>query len=167
MHYNTSAFCFKDTRIKKIIHAIKYFHRKDLIVPLAKVLASEIEKRNTSASQCTRPTLVPIPMPTMRKYIRGYNQAELIAIELSKQCNYPIDTTILIKSHITKRQATVKSRSERLRNPKGSFSTHTNVTNMHIILVDDVITTGATLEEARKTLLRAGAKSVITATLAH
>lgn len=183
--YITSVYSFHDQRIKKIIHAIKYFHRKDLIPPLSKELACLLQKElskeslTSGDSQRESPTindkklttskyvLVPIPMPLLRKYIRGYNQAECIAKELSQQCSLTINITILSRLRSPKRQVTTKTKGERLRNQHNSFKVIGDVNNMHIILVDDVTTTGATIIEARRELLKAGAQEVRAVTLAH
>lgn len=168
--YITSIYNFHDPLIKKTIHAIKYFHRKDLIEPLTKELAKELQKIISSSPYNLVPStylLVPIPMPRLRKYMRGYNQSELIARELSKQCSLPLNTKILTRIKSPKRQVTTKTKGERLQNQHNSFKVIANVEGLHIILVDDVTTTGATLSEARKTLLQAGATTVKAVTLAH
>ena len=106
-------------------------------------------------------------MPKFRKYIRGYNQAELITEELTKKLPTLTITHALMRNKSPKRQVTTRTRSERLLNQQGSFKTIENVTELNIILVDDVTTTGATLLEARKELLAHGAASVRCVTLAH
>lgn len=166
--YIKSIYSFHDPLIKKVVHAIKYFHRRDLIEPLTQTLANEIKGYiSTLNIDTSNLVLVPIPMPRLRKYMRGYNQAELIALELSKQCSLPVKTNILTRKYSPKRQVTTKTKSERLQNQRNSFETISSVKNMSIILVDDVTTTGATLTEARKILLKAGAKSVFAVTIAH
>lgn len=165
--YITSAFCFKDPLIRKAIHAIKYFHRQDLIHPLANSLAKKIKSEIADTAEAHDWMIVPIPMPHLRKLVRGYNQAELIGRDISKLCNFPISTKILTRSHSPKRQVMVRTRSERLRNQHNSFMVISDVKNMHIILIDDVTTTGATLIEARLELLKSGAHAVKAATLAH
>jgi ComF family protein len=184
--YITSVYSFHDPLIKKTIHAIKYFHRKDLIEPLSNEIAKEITKAGIGEEEsnvedslresskatdykllATNWTLVPIPMPPIRKYIRGYNQAEAIAQELSKQCSLPLDTKILIRAKSSKRQVTAKTKGERLKNQHNSFKIIGKVQGLHIILVDDVTTTGATLSEARSVLLLAGASDVKAVTIAH
>lgn len=159
-----SLYSFRDPHIKRIVHAIKYFHRKDLITPLAKLLTQEIRIEND-----TEYVLVPIPMPTLRKYLRGYNHTEVLAKRVSKELNLPFKNNFL--SHcgsITKRrQVATRSRHERLLNRKNTFLAHPDVKNKHIILLDDVTTTGATLIEARKVLLERGASTVTAYTIAH
>lgn len=178
--YITSIYSFKDKNLKNIIHAIKYYHRKDLIRPLmeevAKILLNEkykeqeLNELNLATPYTLNPTrwiLVPIPMPKIRKYMRGYNQAELIANEMSEILSVPTNTDILIRAYNPKRQVKSINRSERLKNQHNSFKIIGNVSNLNIILIDDITTTGATLNEARSILLKAGAKNVKAVTVAH
>lgn len=165
--YIYAVFDFQDKNIKKIIHSIKYFHRKDLIIPIASYVASDLQQILSTELNRENIKLVPIPMPSLRKYIRGYNQAEKIAEVFSSIWNIPVTTTILKRTKTSKRQVTTLSRDERLQNQKGTFTVVSDVRNMHIIIIDDVTTTGATFDEARKILLKNGAQSVIAVALAH
>lgn len=165
--YFISIYSFKDPFIKKAIHSIKYFHKKDLVRSLSKELAVEIQKEILLGEKNTTWLLVPIPMPKFRKYVRGYNQAEILADEINKQTQQTSILHALTRNRSPKRQVTTKTRSERLLNQQGSFKTIEDVKGAHIILIDDVITTGATLEAARKTLLLSGAHTVRAATIAH
>ncbi len=160
--YITSVYSFKDPVIKKAIHAVKYFHRKDLISPLTKRLVDEIKMR-----ALTTYVLVPIPMPTMRQYIRGYNHTEAMARVIAKHTNLPVQINILTRAESKKRQVTTRSRNERLKNQHNAFKVSTDVRGLHIILIDDVTTTGATLLEARRVLLKEGATHVEAFTIAH
>lgn len=158
----TPLYSFRDKNIKRIIHAIKYFHRKDLIPPLAEKISEKIllkERKNS--------ILIPVPMPLLRKYIRGYNHGEAIAQEISKQTTIPARFDILLRKKQKGRQVTMRSRAERLHNQHDAFQATQNLTGIHVILVDDVTTTGATLLEARKVLLKSGAASVECFTIAH
>lgn len=160
--YITSIYSFRDPEIKKIVHAIKYFHRKDLIPPLTQKLS---EKINESALK--NHILVPVPMPLLRKYMRGYNHSEAIAREIAATTNLAMRTDILMRTNTNKRQVVTRSRSERLKNQHGAFTIHSPVVGMDIVLVDDVTTTGATLNEARANLIAHGARSVRAVTIAH
>ncbi|MFA6608439.1 MAG: phosphoribosyltransferase family protein [Candidatus Paceibacterota bacterium] len=111
--------------------------------------------------------IVPIPMPKIRKYIRGYNQAELIAKELSQKTSIPIKNNVLTRTYSPKRQVKSHTRNERLKNQHNSFQTTSSVNGLNIILVDDVITTGATIFEARNILQKSGANKVVAISLAH
>ncbi len=161
--YVISIFDFKDPLIKRVIHASKYYHRKDLLHPLVLELAQELQK----IQDIHLYTFVPIPMPRIRKLLRGYNQSEIIAQELGTLLSLPVSTSTLIRIKTPLRQVVTKTKNERIKNQRGSFGVIGQIQNKHIILVDDVTTTGATLAEARKVLLKSGARSVIAATLAH
>lgn len=139
--------------------------------------------------------LIPIPLSKKRLKERGYNQAELICkelIRLSKTNHltpppaplsilewrgaggevFTLENDILIKTKETKRQAHIENRKKRLENILGSFSVNNEkqnakLKNKNIILIDDITTTGATLNEARKILKNAGVRKVIAFTVAH
>lgn len=162
--YIYSKFSYKDRSVRKIIHSIKYFRRKDLINPLIEYSSNQLEKILKDVDY-----LVPIPMYKTKLYIRGYNQAEEISEVISKKFSIPI-IRILLKNKKTINQVKTKNRSERLKNPIGSISIKTNTYNIvgkKILLVDDVITTGATINEARKVLIKSGGREVIAWTIAH
>lgn len=164
-----SYYSFKDPLIRRSIHAIKYFQRKDLIEPLTKAtipLVESIFEENPPMNR-ENTLFIPIPMLRIRKYIRGYNQAEIIASILSKEMHTHYTTKLLICNKHKKRQVTTTSRNERIINLRNSFIAPYDVSKYHIILVDDVITTGATIDEAMRTLMKKGAKSVYAITLAH
>ncbi len=160
----TSIYSFKDERIKKSIHAVKYFHRKDLLPPFTKEISELIKKENYGSC-----VLVPIPMPVFRKYVRGYNHTEVIAGLISKELTVPVQTNLLYRNKTVARprQVLTHSRHERLKNQRNAFIASSHAKNRNIILIDDVTTTGATLSEARKVLLGAGASRVTAFTIAH
>ena len=157
-----SLYSFKDERVKKLIHASKYFHRKDILLRLSEKLAEKV-KQEQDSFVC----IIPIPMPKLRALRRGYNHTEVLAQELSKHLMIPVSTKTLIRKTSKKRQVETTSRKERLSNQKHAFSVTGALLGTHILLVDDVTTTGATLLEARKVLLASGAKTVTGITIAH
>lgn len=161
--YIVASFDFKDPLIKKAIHALKYYHRKDLVEPLSVQLAKDSKQLFLPSDTI----LVPIPMPTTRKLFRGYNQATLIAHILHATLGFSINETLLTRVRTPLRQATLIDKKARTRNQEGSFTASRESRGKTILLIDDVTTTGATLEEARKTLLKQGAYQVFAATLAH
>lgn len=158
-----SVYSFKDHRVKRIIHAFKYYHRKDLVYPLAQELVSYIPENLHDKHY----TIIPIPMPKIRMYMRGYNQAEVLALALAEITKQSFHKNILIRVKTKKRQVLAQTRSLRLHNQKGAFGVASSVQGMDILLVDDVTTTGATLSEARKLLLEHGAHTVYALTIAH
>jgi ComF family protein len=158
-----STFDFKDPLIKRVIHAIKYHHRKDLVGPLI----PHIAQTASIISDISGYIIIPIPMPRLRRLMRGYNQSDIMARALSEQLHIPYDAQTLIRTKHKKRQATIHEKQKRLENQKGTFAVLGNVQGGRFLLVDDVTTTGATLAEARKELLRAGAREVLALTVAH
>jgi ComF family protein len=126
--------------------------------------------------------LIPIPLAPRRQRERGFNQAELICrklINLDKPARnefrsggekkLKLEKDVLIKPKDTEHQARIENRSARLKNIVGSFSVKNpeKIKNRNIIIIDDVTTTGATLNEARRVLKQAGARKIIAFTVAH
>ncbi len=120
----------------------------------------------------TMPLLIPIPLSPARRRARGFNQCELLldalaACDAAK--NFAIEKNALVKIKETPSQTKAENREARLKNLKECFAVKDaeRVRNRNIILIDDVATTGATFEEARRALLRAGARKVFGFTIAH
>ncbi|MBB5211341.1 ComF family protein [Microbulbifer hydrolyticus] len=111
--------------------------------------------------------LVPVPLHWRKQISRGYNQAQLIADRLGRQWHIPVHTGALRKVTPTGSQQELR-RSERLKNLADSFTARPDkVAGLHVGLVDDVITTGATLEVAAQALCTAGATRVSAYALAR
>lgn len=108
-----------------------------------------------------------VPLSQSKYQSRGFNQAMMIAKYFKKVLNFPI-INILKRSHEALAQAQIKTKKSRLKNVRNVFITtkQIDIKNKTIILVDDVITTGATLKEACKILKKAGASKVYALTLA-
>ncbi len=118
------------------------------------------------------PILIPIPISLKKKRVRGYNQTELIAEEvnkLDKNNFFDYRKNILKKIKNTLPQSHTKNKKERTENLKGCFKVVMPklISGRNIILLDDVITTGATLIEAKRTLQQYNPKQIICITLAH
>jgi competence protein ComFC len=161
-----SVFRYKDPLIRTAVKSLKYQGNRRMAKLFATILATRI-----SAIPLSHPLLVPIPISKERYKERGWNQAELIAREIAKQCpDVQLETHMLIKIRHTISQTTFK-RHERLHNLLGCFAIHQAsqaiLKDRTIILIDDVITTGSTILEAKKTLLGAGAQRVVAFTVAH
>lgn len=123
-------------------------------------------------SDFKNPILVPIPSSKNRLKERGYNQCELIVKELARidgGKNFTLSNNILEKVKDSPSQTSVKNRAKRLENLKGCFKAVNpdKIIGANIILIDDVITTGATMSEAKKMLTDAGAKNVMCFALTH
>lgn len=116
------------------------------------------------------PLLVPIPLSRSRLRSRGFNQAMLLARALTTlEPTWQLETRVLSRPINRPKQALIKNREARMRNAIGVFCVTRPdlVRDRNIILIDDVATTGATLREARRLLLAAGAQNVIAIVFAH
>lgn len=111
--------------------------------------------------------IIPVPLHTTRKKLRGYNQSELIAGYAAKILNIPMKTSILTKNSGSQNQSAL-GRNERLFNLEGAFDIKIPeaVKNKNILLIDDIVTTGSTVNECSKALKQAGAVRVIAGIIA-
>jgi ComF family protein len=112
--------------------------------------------------------VVPVPLHWRRRLMRGYNQAEAVARSLAQELGLPPKAGWLVRTRPTPQQATV-SATGRWENMRGAFRVgfRTPVRGVRVLLVDDVLTTGATADAAATALRRAGAAQVTVAVLAH
>ena len=112
--------------------------------------------------------LIPLPLYTDKEHKRGYNQAAVICDGISSVMNIPVLNSCVIRQHATETQ-TRKHRTERWENVKGSFKVaeENALANKHVLLVDDVVTTGATLEACGNVILQTENVMLSIATLAY
>jgi len=169
-----AVFQYKDKVVRKAIWEIKYHGNRKIAKKFCRPLyefileelGDEVTFENFSDS-----LLIPIPSgkETLKK--RGFNQCELITKELARldeENNFQLETKAIFKIKETTHQSETKNKSKRLKNLEGCFSADSEkVRGRCIILIDDVITTGATMKEVSKTLKSAGAKKVIGFAIAH
>lgn len=169
-----SLFSYSDPLIKALIWELKYrgYGRAVEICgeTLYESMISELATRKDK--NFTDPLLLPIPLSKKRFAKRGFNQSELIAKRMSHRDagrSFTLRTDVFYKIKDTKNQTSIKDKKERQKNLQGCFAVKDMimVKNRNIILIDDVVTTGSTLFEAKKTLLEAGARAVICFTMAH
>ncbi len=147
--------CVYEGVARKAIHGLKYRHRVTLAEPLATLLESELRRRPLQVD-----LLTPVPLHPRRLAERGYNQSELLAAELGRRLGIPV-AGCLERRRETRAQAGL-GKTHREANVRGAFaaaSTH-SVQGLRIGIVDDVCTTGATLEECAQVLKEAGSASV-------
>ncbi len=118
----------------------------------------------------TADIIAPVPLHWRRLWWRKYNQSALLAYGVSRRANLSCIPDLLYRTRYTKPQMRLK-RSERLKNVKGVFAVTEKyaalVANKHILLVDDVITTGSTVESCATVLKKAGAREISVLTLAR
>ena len=147
---------FDSVLLRDLIHNFKYKFIKELSDPLGLLIAQSLMN-----SHLPSPDLImPVPLHKRRLRWRGFNQSELLARSIG--LTIPIDNTSLIRNKYTTSQVKVKSRKKRISNIKNAFcvTQPAKIKEKSILLIDDVITTGSTLEECAKVLKKAGAKKV-------
>ncbi|MBO4390088.1 MAG: ComF family protein [Lachnospiraceae bacterium] len=104
--------------------------------------------------------LIPVPVHALRKNLRGYNQAALIARVMGRELDLPVEEHILIRTKQTTAQKKLDP-LERLRNLRGAFACKGDVSGLRrVVLVDDVFTTGSTVESCARVLIAAGIEQV-------
>ncbi len=152
--------------MRELVHSLKYRRNREVAVLFAGMLASHLATMHIVFSKDT--ALVPIPLHRARERIRGFNQSFLIAKMLGEKIGIEVVPDALQKIRKTMPQISL-SREERLENLRDTFAVRNplSVVGKTVVLVDDVKTTGATLEEAGRVLKQAGAKQIWAITVAH
>ncbi len=110
--------------------------------------------------------LIPLPLHPQRLRERGFNQTMELTLGLASQLQLPIHAHALSRQRDTEHQARLSARA-RWKNVRRAFAAHGNLTGQRVLLIDDVMTSGASLHEASRTLLAAGASEVWTLVLAR
>lgn len=152
-----------DQRWRKLIHDLKYRGRRPIIRPLATWLALEIINNR----YCQPDLIVPVPLHPARERERGYNQAALLARNMSQVLKVPCHSNLLFKAKHTRSQTSI-SRYDRQNNVRGVFKCRPEKYNKSIILlVDDVYSTGATMKEAALALKNKTGARVFGAAIAY
>jgi ComF family protein len=154
----------KGTKVQNLIHSLKYKGKTEVGIKLGNLLG---EKLKISAPFQEVDLIIPVPLHPKKEKLRGYNQSEYIAKGLSATLGAKISTVHLLRKKVTDSQ-TKKSRYIRYENMQTVFSVneHKQIENLHVLLIDDVITTGATLEACGNALLEAGIKKLSIAAIA-
>lgn len=142
----------KGSETQRLIHALKYHDYPKLGYVLGRMAALELQRAGSPV--CRTDLLIPVPLHASKLRQRGYNQAEQIAKGLQAVWATPVHTNNLVRSHATASQ-TRQSVFGRWENSEDSFALRhpESLEGKHILLVDDVITTGATLSRCAQTLL--------------
>lgn len=140
----------KSGRVQKLIHAIKYQEQKELGEFLGRLYAEDLLKNRELGGV---DVILPIPLHRKKLKARGFNQSECFARGLSQGLSLPLDTVSLERRTETATQ-TKKKKYQRWENVDGIFEVKSQdaLKNKHVLLVDDVITTGATIEAAWQAL---------------
>lgn len=165
LQYAHAGFYFsKGTLIQTLIHDFKYKGNKAVGILLSKIMA---EKMMNSDRFKHIDYLIPLPLFADKEYKRGFNQAKIICDGISEVMNIPVLAHTVLRKYATTTQ-TKKHRTERWQNVAESFTVqHTQqLQHKHILLVDDVITTGATIEACTQQMAGLAGIKISVATLA-
>ena len=145
LEHCTSLFRFeKGSAYQSLLHDLKYRGNRKVGLYLGRLLGHDL--KNSPYAHCD--LIVPVPLHGKRLRQRGYNQSEIIAKGVSEILHIPLETNLLIRK-VHQSSQTFMGRYERFENVSGSFGISRKAIPMHgkkILLVDDVVTTGATLE---------------------
>ena len=148
--------------LQEAICAFKYRGKFALAKPLGALMARALP------ADLEIDLIVPVPLHPTRLRAREFNQSLLLADHVSRQLRKPVMATHLVRALPTDPQTTL-TRQERLRNLRQAFTVHQpdSLAGRRILLIDDVFTTGTTLNECAKALVKSGAQSVTAVTLAR
>lgn len=166
-----AAASYEDPVIKKLVHNFKYRFVRDISPLLAKLICKAFIRNDIALPDF----LVPVPLHPKRLRWRGFNQSFLLAAHISEELAPLMEMeilNILERKKYNRPQAEIKNRQERLRNVRNIFAVGSGanpyaIKGKTILLIDDIATTGATLEECAKVLKLFGAKKVFAAVVAR
>ena len=164
VEYATSWLFFrKGSRYQKLIHYLKYKGLKEVGEEMGLLFGNELKESPFHQIDI----VVPVPLHPKKLKQRGYNQSEWIARGIATSLSKPLSADNLVREIFTPTQ-TRKNRFERWQNVEDIFSVKqpARFFRKHVLVIDDVVTTGSTLEAAVTAILQAGAEKVSIATLA-
>ncbi len=148
----TALFSFhKGSRFRKLLHSLKYNKKPEIGILLGRELGAEMVK---SKNYSDIDAVIPVPLHPKRQKQRGYNQSEMIGKGIAEIMNIPLFTDVFFRNEYTQTQ-TRMTREERWENVSGKFKLENTekIHDKHVLLVDDVVTTGSTLEACGEILL--------------
>ena len=166
LHFDSAVAAYRSRGlVRKLVHQFKYGRQRHLRHPLAEWLGETMNDPRLRGRRFD--LIVPVPLHPARERERGFNQATLLAELLAHRVAVPL-RAVLERIRYTTTQ-TAYDRAERMENLQDAFRLrkNTNVRELHVLLIDDVLTTGSTLSECARVLKEAGAISVHAATAAR
>lgn len=158
MYYEKGVALFRYNSImRRAMDGFKYKNRREyadfFVMEMTRIYGHEMRAWKADA-------VIPIPIHKSRRRVRGYNQAELLAGPISEYLNVPLETETIIRIRKTKPQNKLNDK-ERQKNIEGAFKIGKNVVQLKkVILVDDIYTTGSTINACARLLVEAGVEQV-------
>lgn len=155
-HAAVFAYFTKEGILQHLLHRLKYQNRQEIGAFLGKLFAAEIKDMEWIQQL---DMIIPLPLHKKKLRLRGYNQSEVIAAAMATVLGVPCCSRVIARNKNTASQ-TNKTRLERVENVAGAFSVTKalDIEGKNVLLVDDVLTTGATLESCANTLLQKNCK---------
>lgn len=149
-----AAFSFynKGSRIRNLIHNLKYKGIKEIGYELGRIYGISLKSSGFTADV---DQIIPVPLHPSKKRLRGFNQSDIISMGIADVTGLPVDTVSLARTTVSATQ-TKRSRYDRWTNVEGIFHVIDPeiIRGRHVLLVDDVITTGSTIESCANELLK-------------
>lgn len=154
----------KGTKVQNLIHSLKYKDQVEVGIRLGNLLGERLKLSNQYAGI---DLVIPVPLHQKKERLRGYNQSKYIADGVAEALQISVSTNHLLRDKSTESQ-TKKARYTRYENMQAVFNINNpqDLKGKHILLVDDVITTGATLEACGTSLLNSGVQKLSIAAVA-
>ncbi|MEM7130330.1 MAG: ComF family protein [Chloroflexota bacterium] len=151
--------------LQSAIHALKYDGKKELAAPLARYLVATYRSTPWHQIDSSLDMIIPVPLHPKRLQDRGYNQAQLLAESFGEIVQKPVKSEVLLRRHFASSQVGLDF-DARQANVAGAFQVQQDLSGMNVLILDDVYTTGATLNACANALQEAGAAAVYGLTLA-
>jgi ComF family protein len=159
----TAQFYFtKESLMQHLMHQFKYKGNKELGLQFGRIMGDQLQRSDRFHIDA----LIPLPLFPVKEKRRGYNQATVLCNDMADNMKIPVLDKVIIRPQHTETQ-TKKGRIERWKNMEGKFvlTNAKAISNKHVLLIDDVVTTGATLEACGNELLKAENVQLSVATL--
>ena len=148
--------------VREMVYGLKYRNLRASAPDLGRLMVTHLESNPVAAD-----VLIPVPLHGRRERERGYNQSDLLARELSRGTDVPLETRMLRRTRNTPPQVSMTAPAERRRNIEGAFDCTSGVNGKRVLLIDDVVTTGSTISACASALKAAGAVSAWSLALAR